>query len=348
MHSSNTRNIKQFRIFGKLYDIMRLILFKFYINYLSFFHQNGGVDSGLQRACSRSTFISSTFSPVIRQAEAAECGLACIGMIAGYHGLDTDMTTLRRRFGLSKKLAMQLREAVPDWICLTRNLMRRRLVRTPLTMRRVRTVHAAEAKAWAETQAEAVSNKNAISLAWVSNIGNPSHISSFTERKNAMNRIVQLHDYLFKKNDKHFTRSLLIAIVIIASWFMIAFSKEMLRYIGGDDFEVDPVEEKWGISYFTFISVVIIVPLIENLFIVMIFKISELFFENKEIIPLTIVSVIMEFQHTFFLPAFVAFFIMSYQYVMYRKNLTKFHAYMCTVATHGAVNCFVFLFKWMV
>ena len=41
--------------------------------------------------------------PLIRQTEAAECGLACIGMIAGYHGLDTDMTTLRRRFGLSMK-----------------------------------------------------------------------------------------------------------------------------------------------------------------------------------------------------------------------------------------------------
>lgn len=36
-----------------------------------------------------------------RQSEAAECGLACLAMVAGYHGLHTDLTTLRRRFPLS-------------------------------------------------------------------------------------------------------------------------------------------------------------------------------------------------------------------------------------------------------
>jgi ATP-binding cassette subfamily B protein RaxB len=41
--------------------------------------------------------------PLIRQTEAAECGLACLAMVAGYHGLDTDMTTLRRRFPISIK-----------------------------------------------------------------------------------------------------------------------------------------------------------------------------------------------------------------------------------------------------
>src|ERR1700732_2021017 len=35
--------------------------------------------------------------PDIRQAEAAECGLACLAMIAGYHGRHTDIATLRRR-----------------------------------------------------------------------------------------------------------------------------------------------------------------------------------------------------------------------------------------------------------
>jgi ATP-binding cassette subfamily B protein RaxB len=41
--------------------------------------------------------------PVILQAEAAECGLACLAMVAGAHGLDTDLPTLRQRFSLSLK-----------------------------------------------------------------------------------------------------------------------------------------------------------------------------------------------------------------------------------------------------
>ena len=41
--------------------------------------------------------------PVILQAEAAECGLACLAMVAGAHGLDTDLPTLRHRFSLSLK-----------------------------------------------------------------------------------------------------------------------------------------------------------------------------------------------------------------------------------------------------
>jgi ATP-binding cassette subfamily B protein RaxB len=41
--------------------------------------------------------------PLIRQAEAAECGLACVAMIAGYHGLELDLPTMRRRFSLSMK-----------------------------------------------------------------------------------------------------------------------------------------------------------------------------------------------------------------------------------------------------
>lgn len=36
--------------------------------------------------------------PVIRQSEAAECGLACLAMIAGYHGFETSLSILRRRF----------------------------------------------------------------------------------------------------------------------------------------------------------------------------------------------------------------------------------------------------------
>lgn len=41
--------------------------------------------------------------PMIRQTEAAECGLACLAMIAGYHGQHLEMPALRRRFSLSLK-----------------------------------------------------------------------------------------------------------------------------------------------------------------------------------------------------------------------------------------------------
>ena len=39
--------------------------------------------------------------PDIRQAEAAECGLACLAMIAGYHGRHMDLASLRRQFPIS-------------------------------------------------------------------------------------------------------------------------------------------------------------------------------------------------------------------------------------------------------
>jgi ATP-binding cassette subfamily B protein RaxB len=39
--------------------------------------------------------------PMIFQTEAAECGLACLAMIAGYHGLETDLPALRRQFSIS-------------------------------------------------------------------------------------------------------------------------------------------------------------------------------------------------------------------------------------------------------
>lgn len=42
-------------------------------------------------------------TPIIRQAEASECGLACLAMVAGYHGLDTDLIALRRQFQMSLK-----------------------------------------------------------------------------------------------------------------------------------------------------------------------------------------------------------------------------------------------------
>jgi ATP-binding cassette subfamily B protein RaxB len=41
--------------------------------------------------------------PMILQTEAAECGLACLAMIAVYHGHDVDLASLRRRFSTSLK-----------------------------------------------------------------------------------------------------------------------------------------------------------------------------------------------------------------------------------------------------
>src|SRR5947209_5888082 len=51
------------------------------------------------------------FLPVIRQTEAAECGLACLAMVASYHGHRTDMNSLRRRYAVSLK-GVTLRELV--------------------------------------------------------------------------------------------------------------------------------------------------------------------------------------------------------------------------------------------
>ncbi len=41
--------------------------------------------------------------PLILQTEAAECGIACLGMVAGYHGYHVDLGSLRRRWDVSLK-----------------------------------------------------------------------------------------------------------------------------------------------------------------------------------------------------------------------------------------------------
>jgi ATP-binding cassette, subfamily B, bacterial CvaB/MchF/RaxB len=41
--------------------------------------------------------------PVVLQSEAAECGLACLAMVAGFHGHELDLNALRRRFAVSIK-----------------------------------------------------------------------------------------------------------------------------------------------------------------------------------------------------------------------------------------------------
>jgi ATP-binding cassette, subfamily B, bacterial CvaB/MchF/RaxB len=42
-------------------------------------------------------------TPMLLQTEEAECGLACLAMVATHHGLKTDLPTLRRRFSVSLK-----------------------------------------------------------------------------------------------------------------------------------------------------------------------------------------------------------------------------------------------------
>src|SRR4051794_38464098 len=41
--------------------------------------------------------------PLIRQTEAAECGLACLAMISSFHGHRVDLNALRRRHPVSMK-----------------------------------------------------------------------------------------------------------------------------------------------------------------------------------------------------------------------------------------------------
>lgn len=54
---------------------------------------------------------------LVRQTEASECGLACVAMIANYHGAKTGLTELRRRFGgslrgTSLKYLIQIAESL--------------------------------------------------------------------------------------------------------------------------------------------------------------------------------------------------------------------------------------------
>lgn len=42
-------------------------------------------------------------APVILQTESSECGLACLAMIAGYYGYESDLLTLRQKYPISQK-----------------------------------------------------------------------------------------------------------------------------------------------------------------------------------------------------------------------------------------------------
>ncbi|MCW8091917.1 peptidase domain-containing ABC transporter [Alteromonas sp. ASW11-130] len=52
--------------------------------------------AALSGKCSRRT-------PMVFQTEAAECGLACLAMVANYFGKNTDLHTLRRKFSISMR-----------------------------------------------------------------------------------------------------------------------------------------------------------------------------------------------------------------------------------------------------
>jgi len=41
--------------------------------------------------------------PVVLQTEAAECGLACLASVLGFHGFHTDLRRLRARYNVSLK-----------------------------------------------------------------------------------------------------------------------------------------------------------------------------------------------------------------------------------------------------
>lgn len=56
-----------------------------------------------RRLTSRLHFTWAAQLPVVLQTEAAECGLACLAMVAGYHGHRVDLASLRRRFSMSLK-----------------------------------------------------------------------------------------------------------------------------------------------------------------------------------------------------------------------------------------------------
>jgi ATP-binding cassette subfamily B protein RaxB len=55
------------------------------------------------RSAASLDFFGGSRLPVILQSEAAECGLACLAMVATYHGRDVDLVALRRLFSVSLK-----------------------------------------------------------------------------------------------------------------------------------------------------------------------------------------------------------------------------------------------------
>ena len=51
--------------------------------------------------------------PMVLQTEAAECGLACLAMVAGYHGQDSNLAELRRNARFIRLSEAAWRESLP-------------------------------------------------------------------------------------------------------------------------------------------------------------------------------------------------------------------------------------------
>jgi ATP-binding cassette subfamily B protein RaxB len=58
---------------------------------------------GLAAVSERLNFSFAPKLPVLRQTEAAECGLVCLAMVASFHGLRTDPATIRSRYAASTR-----------------------------------------------------------------------------------------------------------------------------------------------------------------------------------------------------------------------------------------------------
>lgn len=73
-------------------------------------------------------FVGKSKLPILHQSEAAECGLACLAMVAAYHGYRTDLSALRGRFQVSLKGAtLQNLMAVADQIGMAARPLRAEL-----------------------------------------------------------------------------------------------------------------------------------------------------------------------------------------------------------------------------
>jgi ATP-binding cassette subfamily B protein RaxB len=75
---------------------------------------------GLEQISERLNFGFSRKLPVLRQTEAAECGLVCLAMVASFHGLRTDPAAIRSRHLTSSRgltLANVMKMAAPLGLC---------------------------------------------------------------------------------------------------------------------------------------------------------------------------------------------------------------------------------------
>ncbi|WP_372871220.1 cysteine peptidase family C39 domain-containing protein [Shewanella sp.] len=67
--------------------------------------------------------------PLVMQTEAAECGLACLGMVSSFHGNKLDLAALRQQFSASLSgMNLQQMISLADRLGLASRAFRRRLV----------------------------------------------------------------------------------------------------------------------------------------------------------------------------------------------------------------------------